>query len=125
MATAGERTSFCDILQRPPRSTLGETETDISKWSVWSSAWAKKQGLRGGELTLARETSQQETEDFWFAYEDVMDPLGDGDSLNSKMVLRVDNGTPAGLLYDIDGVFPDEVHRKEVRVRGIRKRLPV
>lgn len=125
MATAGERTSFCDILLPPPRSALGENDPDPTKWSVWSSAWAKKQGLRGGEIALAREISQQETEDFWFAYEDVMDPLGDGDSLTSKMVLRVDNGTAAGVLYDIDGVFPDEVHRKEVRVRAIRKRLAV
>ncbi|GJD59617.1 hypothetical protein [Methylobacterium dankookense] len=125
MATAGERTCFCDILLPPPRTSLGEHDTDIANWSVWSSAWAKKVGLRGGEIALAREVQENETEDFYFAYEDVMDPLGDGTAIEAFMVIRFDNGSETGVLYDIDGIFPDETRRHEVKVRAIKKRLPV
>jgi hypothetical protein len=125
MAAAGDRTLFCEFLEAPPRSGLGEGETDISEWTVWAEAWGKKLGLRGGELQLARETQEQETEDFWFDYGDLIDPNGDGRSVASRMVIRVDTGLREGQLYDIDGIFPDEVKRQEVRIRAIRKRLPV
>ncbi len=125
MAAAGDRTLFCEFLEAPARSGLGEGETDVSDWTVWASAWGKKLGLRGGELQLARETQEQETEDFWFDYGDLIDPNGDGQSVVSSMVIRVDTGLREGQLYDIDGIFPDEVRRQEVRIRAIRKRLAV
>lgn len=125
MATAGERTCFCDILRPPARSELGESTPDSSAWTVWASAWGKKVGLRGGELNLAREIQEQETEDFYFAYEDVMNPLDDGQSIEAFMAIRFDDGSPGGKFYDIDGVFADETHRREVRVRVIHKRQPV
>jgi hypothetical protein len=125
MAAAGDRTSFCEFLKPLTRSGLGEGNPDVSNWPVWAEAWGKKVGLRGGELQLARETQPQEIEDFWFEYVDLINPHEDGVSVSADMVIRVDDGTPGGQLYDIDAVFPDEIRRGEVRIRAVRKRLGV
>jgi hypothetical protein len=119
---AGQRTYFVDILLRPVPNALGETDPNAAAQSVWTQAWANKRGIRGGEMTIARETSAQTIEEFRFDYADVMDPIGDGRRLDESMTLR---GVDDGQLYDLDGVYPDETARKEVRVLAIRKRLAV
>jgi Phage head-tail joining protein len=118
--SAGERTCWCEFLEPPAPSDLGEVDPNPQRWPVWSAAFGKKRGLRGGELILARESQAQLTEEFYFDYADVMDPIGDGKKLNERMVIRFDDE-----IYDIDGVFAEEGKRREVRVMAIRKRQAV
>lgn len=118
--SAGERTCWCEFLEPPPPSPLGEVSPNKAAWPVWTCAWGKKRGLRGGELILARESQAQLTEEFYFDYDDVMDPLLDGKSLDERMAIRFNDE-----IYDIDGVFPEEGKRREVRVMAIKKRQPV
>jgi hypothetical protein len=122
--SAGERTCYCEFLEPPPPSGLGEVSPDVSTWPVWHAAWGKKRGLRGGELNLARESQAQITEEFYFDYADVVDPLGDGKRLIEQMVIRFDDGVSVWL-YDVDGVFEDTTRRQEVRVMAISKRMAV
>lgn len=125
MPSSGERTCFCEFLEPPPSSPLGEVSPDPAVWPKWHEAWGKKRGLRGGELVLARESQAQLTEEFYFEWSDVMDPIGDGKRLNSRMVIRYEDGLEGGQLFDIDGVFEESTKRKEVRVMAIRKRQAV
>jgi Phage head-tail joining protein len=118
MASAGERTCWCEFLVRGDLIGAGEVNPDPATWAVWHDAWAKKRGIRGGEVINAREPQRQTVEEFFFDYPDVMDPIGDGLSLNETMVIRYKKG-----LYDIDAVFPDETKRREVRVVATSRRL--
>lgn len=120
MPSAGEKSCLCEFLEPPEPSALGEVSPNKATWPVWAIAWGKKRGLRGGELIVARESQAQLTEEFYFDYADVVDPMGDGKSLDERMVIRFNNE-----LYDIDGVFPEEGKRREVRVMAIRKRQAV
>lgn len=124
MPSAGERTCLCEFLEPPGPSDLGEVNADPTTWPKWHEAWGKKRGLRGGELTLARESQAQLTEEFYFNWADVMDPIGDGKCLNERMVIRYEDGF-VGQLFDIDGVFEESTKRQEVRVMAIRKRMAV
>lgn len=120
MPSAGEKACWCEFLEPPEPSVLGEVSPNKATWPVWTVAWGKKRGLRGGELIVARESQAQLTEEFYFDYADVVDPMSDGKSLDERMVIRYNNE-----LYDIDGVFPEEGKRREVRVMAIRKKQAV
>lgn len=123
MASAGERTVLCEFLEQGALTGAGEIDPNPGSWPVWHRAWAKTQGLRGGEVIAAREPQASTVVQFFFDYPDVINPLGGGKSLVERMVIRTPDHDNA--LYNIDAIFPEEVSRREVRVVATKTRLAV
>lgn len=96
--------------------------TGGTDYTLWTGCFVRVLANRGTEEIIARGEEVQTTITVWFEWFDVMNPKGDGVSIDENMVIRLE--VPSGWLFNIKAVHPDFQTKRQVRVEAVRVSRP-
>lgn len=120
--SAGQRSVWVSILKADGGLTPEGEPKGGDDFKFWTGCFARILPNRGSEEVVARGEEIQTTITAWFEWYDVMDPKGDGVSIDENMVLKLEDF--GNMLFNITAVHPDFQTKRNVRVEAVRASRP-